>query len=87
MEKLDFYRLTNLNGKSQIDVINSDGSHSGSDPLICNEIFIGPDPTCTVNRAATIEEGIDAVITGVAVYESALTGKSVFIDKRKLPAK
>lgn len=57
-------------GREQIDVINLGGGHGGGDPLTLDEIFIGEDKLCPVKRKAGLEDGIEAVLTGVAVRKS-----------------
>ncbi len=57
-------------GREQIDVVNLGGGHGGGDPLILDELFIGPDELCPVKRQAGLEDGIEAVLTGVAVRKS-----------------
>jgi hypothetical protein len=57
-------------GQETIDLVNLDGGHGGGDPLLLDDIFIGPDPTAQVQRMAGIEDGIDAVLTGLAVHRS-----------------
>jgi hypothetical protein len=41
------------------------------DPLLLDNIFIGPEPKEPVVRHAGLEDGIEAVLTGVAVHRSA----------------
>jgi predicted dehydrogenase len=58
-------------GQESIDIVNLGGGHGGGDPLLLDEIFIGPDTTATVNRMAGLEDGIEAVMTGISVHRSA----------------
>lgn len=57
-------------GRERIDVINLGGGHSGGDPLLLDELFIGPDPLASVERTADLKDGIEAVLTGAAVRQS-----------------
>lgn len=68
-------------GREQLDVVNLGGSHGGGDPLLLDELFIGKDPLNKVNRMADLSDGIEAVLTGVAIYKSAQQGKSISIKE------
>lgn len=66
-------------GRETIEIINRGGSHGGGDPLLLDELFAGPDPLAPVPRNATLRDGIDAVLTGVAVYTAGLENRPVSI--------
>ncbi|MFH1615009.1 MAG: Gfo/Idh/MocA family oxidoreductase [Planctomycetota bacterium] len=70
-------------GRELIDVVNLGGSHSGSDPLMCDELFIGKDKLAPVDRTASLRDGIDAVLTGVAIYKSAHRGIPISIEQMR----
>ncbi len=70
-------------GREQIDLINLGGGHGGGDPLILDELFIGQDELAPVKRSAGIEDGIDAVLTGVAVHRSANEHKTISVDEMR----
>lgn len=67
-------------GREVIDVVNLGGGHGGGDPLLQDELFIGPDPLSKVKRMADISDGIEAVLTGVAIYKSAQQRRPISID-------
>lgn len=67
-------------GRERIDVINFGGGHSGGDPLLLDELFIGPDHLSKVNRMADLSDGIEAVLTGVAIYKSAQQAKPILME-------
>ena len=46
------------------------GGHGGGDPLLCDDLFLGPDPQAKVQRLAPLMDGVLSVLTGVAVYRS-----------------
>jgi predicted dehydrogenase len=69
-------------GRQMIDVINLGGGHGGGDPLLMDEIFIGPDNTF-VKRSAGIEDGIEAVMTGVAVHRAANEHQIISVDEMR----
>ncbi len=66
-------------GREVIDVINIGGGHGGGDPLLLDDLFIGPDTMSKVKRMADLSDGIEAVLTGVAIYKSAQQGKPISI--------
>ncbi len=71
-------------GREEINIVNLGGGHGGGDPLILDELFIGPDPLAEVKRYAGIEDGIEAVMTGIAVHRSANEHKTISVaDMRK----
>ncbi|MFH1616745.1 MAG: Gfo/Idh/MocA family oxidoreductase [Planctomycetota bacterium] len=76
-------------GRELIDLINLGGGHGGGDPLLSDELFIGPDPLAPVNRQASLEDGINAVLMGTAVRKSVDSGKVVSIEqmRRKIYSK
>jgi predicted dehydrogenase len=67
-------------GREQIDVINLGGGHGGGDPLLQDDLFIGPDPTSLVQRIAGLQDGIEVVMTGIAVHQSANQHKVINVD-------
>jgi hypothetical protein len=69
-------------GRQVIDVINLGGGHGGGDPLLRDEIFIGPD-TSFVKRSAGLEDGIESVMTGVAVHRSANEHKIISVNEMR----
>jgi hypothetical protein len=64
--------------RETIDVINSTGDHGGGDPLILDELLV-PEITLdeNLNQKAGLKEGICAVLTGHAIYESIKNNKPV----------
>ena len=68
-------------GREQIDVVNAGGSHGGGDPLLRDEIFLGADPTATIQRQAGLDDGIDVVLTGIALYRSGLEKRPIAMQE------
>ena len=46
------------------------GGHGGADPMLLEELFLGPDDRCRVQRQAPLMDGILSVLCGVATYRS-----------------
>ncbi len=70
-------------GREEISVINAGGGHGGGDPLLLDELFIGSDPTAPVARQAGLEDGIEAVLTGVAVHRAANEQRIMSVTEMK----
>ena len=70
-------------GREKINVINlGGGGHGGADLLLCDELFIGNNISATVQCHADLNDGIEAILTGVSVFKSIIQGKP--IDLRPL---
>lgn len=69
-------------GRETIDVINYGGGHGGGDPLLLDELFIGPDPSI-VKRSAGLEDGIEAVMTGISVHRAANERRIISVDEMR----
>lgn len=70
-------------GRERTDIINTGGDHQGADPLIRDELLAVGDTFCTVDRKAGITEGINAVLTGVAVHRSVNEHKAVSVEQMR----
>ena len=60
-----------------------DTYHGGSDPLLRDELFRGPDLTAPVARQADLNDGIEAVLTGVAIHRSITEGQSIKLEEMR----
>ena len=70
-------------GREQIDVINLGGGHAGADPLLTDELFIGPDALTTVQRQADLKDGIEAVLAGLSIFKSIQEGKPISVQSMR----
>lgn len=87
-EQMPITYIPMFGGRERIDVIlpggtENLGGHHGADPLILDEIFLGPDPMVNVTRQAGIESGIEAVLTGVAIHRSVNEHTTISIDQMR----
>ena len=66
-------------GKAEtVEIPRGEGSHGGADVGIFGKIFsVPPDPSIP-----TLEDGIQAVLTGTAMVESLKTGKTVKVQEQ-----
>lgn len=69
--------------RESIQVVKHSGGHAGGDPMLLDELFIGPDPQMDVQRAAGIQDGIEAVLTGVAIHRSANEHAPVSVEEMR----
>lgn len=76
-QTIDYYPL--FGGKETIHVVPRQGGHGGGDPLILEDLFLGPDPLRPYPIMAGAEAGARSVLTGEAIWKSARTGKPVRI--------
>ena len=67
-------------GRERIDAINLGGGHGGGDPLMRDELFIGENKLGSVCHKAGLEESIEVVLTGIAMYKSVLEHKMISVD-------
>lgn len=70
-------------GREKIDTINPGGGHGGGDPLIKDELFIGADELATTNRQAGLSDGVESVMMGIAVHQSATSGERVSVSQMR----
>ena len=68
-------------GRELIDPPAAGGGHGGGDPLLRDELFIGPDEDAKVKRQAPLMDGVLSVLTGVAVHKSVAEHRTVTIDE------
>lgn len=76
-QTIDYFPL--FGGKETIHVIPRPGGHGGGDPLILEDLFLGPDPIRPYEIMAGAEAGADSVLTGEAIWKSVQTGMPVRI--------
>jgi predicted dehydrogenase len=68
-------------GHERIYPAPTTGGHGGADPLLRDELFIGPDPHATVQRRAPLMDGILSVLVGVAIGKSIAETRPIRIGE------
>lgn len=63
-----------------VEIVESEGGHGGGDPVLLNDIFGIPEED-EFKRAASLEDGIASILTGIAANESMKTGQAVKIKE------
>ena len=66
--------------KEIIHVVKTEGGHGGGDPLIQEDLFLGPDQNRSFDVLAGAEAGAYSIAVGEAVWKSAKTGKCIQVN-------
>lgn len=56
-----------------VEIIEAEGGHGGGDPVLLNDLFGEPEED-EFNRAATLKDGVMAILTGIAGNHSIASG-------------
>lgn len=78
-QTITYYPL--FGSKEEIHVVNREGSHGGGDPILLEDIFMGPDPSRPYEIASDAIDGALAVSTGEAVWKSVRDGRPYTIKE------
>jgi hypothetical protein len=66
-------------GRERIHVVQSSGSHGGSDPLLQEDLFMGSDPRRGYSIQSNALAGAQAVALGEGIWRSAKERRLVTI--------
>ncbi|MCG1021868.1 Gfo/Idh/MocA family protein [Sutcliffiella horikoshii] len=77
-QTIDYYPL--FGSKEIIHVVHTDGGHGGGDPLLLEDIFLGPDPSRPYAILAGAEAGAYSIAVGEGVWRSSLENKPIDIS-------
>lgn len=66
---IEYYPLFG-SGRETIEVVKREGAHGGGDPVLYEDLFLGPDPACPYQISAGASEGVCGVMMGEAVWRS-----------------
>ncbi|KMY48581.1 Gfo/Idh/MocA family protein [Peribacillus loiseleuriae] len=77
-QTIDFFPL--FGSKETIQLVKSSGGHGGGDPILLEDIFLGPDPLRDYDIQAGAEAGAYSIAVGEGVWRSVL-------EKRSIPIK
>lgn len=78
-QTIDYYPL--FGSKEIIHVVQRDGGHGGGDPVIQEDLFMGPDPTRPYEILSGSRDGSYAVATGEAIWRSVKENKPILIEE------
>ncbi|OXM87956.1 Gfo/Idh/MocA family oxidoreductase [Paenibacillus rigui] len=76
-QTIDYFPL--FGGKETIHVVPRQGGHGGGDPLLLEDLFLGPDPVRSYEILAGAEAGAASVLTGEAIWKSVQSNQPVRI--------
>jgi predicted dehydrogenase len=76
-QTIDYFPL--FGSKETIRVVPRPGGHGGGDPLLLEDLFLGPDPLRHYEILAGAEAGAKSVLTGEAIWKSVKSGRPVRI--------
>ncbi len=68
VQTIDYLPL--FGSKETIHVVHREGGHGGGDPVLLEDIFLGPDPARTYSILSGAADGAHSVATGEAVWRS-----------------
>ncbi|MDQ0208191.1 Gfo/Idh/MocA family protein [Alkalicoccobacillus murimartini] len=78
-QTIDYYPL--FGSKEIIHVVKRDGGHGGGDPVIQEDLFMGPDPARPYEILSGSRDGSYAVATGEAIWRSVKEKKPIHINE------
>jgi predicted dehydrogenase len=80
-QTIEVYPLFGKSGRETIDVLHGSGGHGGGDPLILEDIFLGPREDREYDILAGSEAGAYSVALGEAVWRSVVEHRPVTIGE------
>ncbi|MEI7024866.1 Gfo/Idh/MocA family protein [Paenibacillus sp. y28] len=78
-QTIDYLPL--FGSKETIHVVFTEGGHGGGDPVILEDMFLGPDPRRSYEILSGARAGTNSVLTGEAVWKSVQSGAPVRIQE------
>ncbi|WP_159885160.1 Gfo/Idh/MocA family protein [Paenibacillus puerhi] len=78
-QTIDYFPL--FGSKETFHVVFNEGGHGGGDPLLLEDIFLGPDPGRPYEILSGARAGANSVLTGEAVWTSVKNGAPVRIQE------
>ncbi|MBD2844095.1 Gfo/Idh/MocA family oxidoreductase [Paenibacillus sp. IB182496] len=76
---IDYFPM--FGSKQAIQVVEQQGGHGGGDPLMLEDMFLGPDPLRDYRVLAGAREGAYSIAIGEAVWRSAQDNRPVSIPQ------
>lgn len=77
-QTIDYFPM--FGSKEVINVVEKEGGHGGGDPVLLEDLFLGPSKNRPFDTLSNARDGALAVTTGEAVWRSAREGKPIPID-------
>lgn len=77
-QTIDFFPL--FGSKETIHVVKREGGHGGGDPVLQEDVFLGPDPDRPYTLLSGSTDGAYAVAAGEAVWRSVKENRPIGVD-------
>ncbi|WP_223588780.1 Gfo/Idh/MocA family protein [Neobacillus bataviensis] len=78
-QTIDYYPL--FGAKETIELVQNSGGHGGGDPLLLEDLFLGPDPARGYEILAGAEAGAYSIAVGEGVWRSVAEKKPISIKE------
>ncbi|MFK7693761.1 Gfo/Idh/MocA family protein [Paenibacillus sp. HJGM_3] len=79
IQTIDYIPL--FGSKETIHVVQREGGHGGGDPVLLEDVFLGPDPYRTYPILSGSSDGAYSISTGEAVWRSVKENRPIRIDE------
>ncbi|UUZ90207.1 Gfo/Idh/MocA family oxidoreductase [Paenibacillus sp. P25] len=79
VQTIDYFPL--FGSKETIHVVQREGGHGGGDPVLLEDLFLGPDPARSYKILSGGEDGAYSIGTGEAVWRSVKENRPVRLDE------
>jgi predicted dehydrogenase len=79
LQTIDYFPL--FGAKETIHVVHTEGGHGGGDPLLLEDLFIGPDPTRNYDILAGSMAGAYSIALGEGVWKSCQENRPYHIKE------
>lgn len=84
-QTIDYFPL--FGSKETIELVKNSGGHGGGDPILLEDLFLGPDPTRPYPILAGSEAGAYSIAVGEGVWRSVKERKPININELLYPSK
>ncbi|MBD8025497.1 Gfo/Idh/MocA family oxidoreductase [Ureibacillus sp. Re31] len=78
-QTIDYFPL--FGAKETIELVKNPGGHGGGDPILLEDLFLGPDPSRSYPILAGSEAGAYSITVGEGVWRSVKEGKPMKIKE------
>jgi len=78
VQTIDYFPL--FGSKETIHVVHREGGHGGGDPVLLEDLFLGPDPKRQYPILSGSRDGADSIGTGEAVWRSVKENRPVRVE-------
>lgn len=79
VQTIDYFPI--FGSKETIHVVQSGGAHGGADPIMQEDLFLGPDPKRTYEIVSGAKAGAYSVAVGEAVWRSVKENRPITMDE------